>query len=328
MIGGMSKEIQIQKEIESGPKNVIISGPTSMIGSRFLELANHKFFGIDVNKANSDLKIASSELDFIKADQDQILTTLSGHEGEVLIHFASFTDVDQAETQRGDKDGACWQLNVEGTRKLVAAAKNLGLKMVYVSTDFVFDGTKGPYAEVDQPAKSANEISWYGWTKLVGEQVIQNSGIEFLIVRTSYPYRAKFGPKTDFVRNIIARLRNGNLYPVFCDQFLTPTLIDNFSQALNLLLQQNLEGIFHLVDNTTLTPFEAAIEIAKIFALDEKQIKPAKLQEFYQQNPKMARRPKLGGLRNDKINRALENYRFSMMDFDQALKVMKSQIEN
>lgn len=291
-----------------------------MIGSRFLELAGNEF------NSEKNLLLSSAELNLITANQAEIEAKFSDFKNHQLLHFAAFTDVDGAETQRGDENGSCWQLNVEATKKLAKVCQKLNLKIVYISTDFVFDGKNGPYSEEDTVAKSESDISWYGWTKLTGERTVLETMGNFLIVRTSYPYRANFPNKLDFVRNIIERLRSGNLYPMFSDQFLTPTFSDNFSKALNFLLKQNQTGIWHVVDNTTLSAYQAEIEIAKVFGFDYREIKKASVLEFQRENPQAAKRPVKGGLKNDKLRRFGQKFGVSMQDFSQALVEMKKQM--
>lgn len=305
---------------------MVITGYNSMIGSRFLELTQHNPTGFDLNPTSSTLLIKASKLDLVKASQDQILETFSPHQGEVLMHFAAFTDVDGAENQRGNTSGSGWQLNVEATKKLATVAKKLNLKVVYISTDFVFDGKSGPYSEIDKTAKSEDDISWYGWTKLEGEKIILSELDNFLIARISYPFRANFDRKTDFVRNIIKRLRNGNLYPMFYDQFLTPTFIDNFSKALDLLVREDQTGIWHVVDNTILSAYDASCEIAKVFGEDPAKIERASMVEFRKNNPKVTR-PANDGLKNDKLRQFLGRFGNDMQDFRQALEEMKQQVE-
>ncbi len=291
-----------------------------MIGSRFLELTESDF------AKQKKLLLSSKDLNLITTKQAEIEAKFSDFKNHQLLHFAAYTDVDGAEAQSGDENGSCWQLNVEGTKKLAEVAKKLNLKMVYISTDFVFDGKTGPYSEEDEVENSEDGLSWYGWTKLIGERTVLETMGNFLIVRTSYPYRAKFAGKADFVRNIIERLRSGNLYPMFYDQFFTPTLIDNFVASLDLLIKQNQAGIWHVVDNTTLSAYQAASEVAKVFAANPGKIQKASVLEFQRENPKVAKRPVKGGLKNDKLRKFLAKFGKDTQGFSDALVEMKRQV--
>lgn len=293
-----------------------------MIGSRFLELYSHQIEGL--------VTLDYPEFDLIRVSEEEIVSKLSSSAGDTLIHFAGFTNVDAAESQHGDTTGSCWQLNVEATKKLVKACQKLNLKIVYISTDFVFGGDSGPYSEEGKVAGFESEISWYGWTKLVGEEAVKDARVDFLIVRTSYPFRANFSGKADFVRNIIERFKNNNLYPLFYDQFLTPTFVDDFVKALDLLIREDQQGTWHVVDNTTLSAFDAAVVIAKVFGFDNKKIQKTSILEFGKKNPTAAKRPVAGGLKNDKLRKFLRTAAqngVDMQDFGQALVEMKKQMK-
>jgi len=213
-----------------------------------------------------------------------------------------------------------------GPKNLARVCKKFDKKLIYFSTDFIFDGKDGPYQEEAKPAKKKEEIPWYGWTKLKGEEEILNSGCQFLIVRISYPYRAFFLPKTDFVRNIIKRLKEGSLYPMFSDQFITPTFIDDIAMALEELIKNNSVGIYNVVDTTTLSAYDAALTIAQVFDFDYNQVRKSRFDDFFEANPQTAPRPKKGGLLADKINSELFKNKKSMRSFGEALMVFKKQM--
>lgn len=296
-----------------------VIGATSMIGSRFCELARDEF---DLTQADLG---AAVTVDI--TNRESVFSFFEIYYFDWLILFSAFTDVDAAEKQRNDANSSCWQINVEGTKNIARACKIHNKKLVYFSTDFVFDGESGPYREEDKPARNSKEISWYGWTKLKGEEEIKDSGCQFLISRTSYPYRAKFNTKTDFVRNISQRLQNNTLYPMYIDQFLTPTFIDDIVIALQQLIRSGQFGIYNLVDSTTLSAYEAACEIAKTFDFDQKKIEKESIAKFQTENPQATKRPVKGGLKNNKIQAFLASYNVSMLNFSQALLEMKHQIE-
>ncbi len=297
---------------------IAVIGAGSMIGSRFCELTKQDFELIEADLSvgvKIDITNFSSVERFFKV-----------YDFDWLILFSAFTDVDGAEEQRQRFDGPCWLINVEGTTNVAKLCDKFKRKLIYFSTDFIFKGDSGPYSETSQPAESADEISWYGWTKLEGERRIFSTNCQFLIARISYPFRANFAPKTDFVRNILSRLTADSLYPMYTDQFLTPTFIDDIVLALTTLIKANQEGIFNVVDCTTLSAYEAACEIAKVFNLAPNQIKKGSLQESLKLNPHLPKRPLKGGLLNAKIQDFLAPYGMTMLDFQEALFRMKEQM--
>lgn len=301
-------------------KKILLTGETGLIGSRFLD-----FFKKDVELL--DIKpVGLSHQEYDLEDFPKVREVILRERPSAILHFAAFTDVDGAELQRGDVNGLCWRLNVKATRDLADLANKIGSKIIYVSTDFVFDGRNGPYKEEDEVAHSENDVSWYAWTKLMGEKAVKDCGAPFLIARTSYPYRANYQGKLDFVRNIIARLKNNNLYPMFDDQFLTPTFIDNFSKALIQLIKKDQSDIWHLSDSTVVSSYLAAKEIAEIFGYDPKKIEKGSLLEFQKKNSQIAKRPPKGGLKNEKIQQFLAPFGERMLTFEEALRIMKGQI--
>jgi dTDP-4-dehydrorhamnose reductase len=229
--------------------------------------------------------------------------------------------VDKAEKQRGNLQGSAWIINVDGTKNIINACKKTGKKLINISTDFVFDGKAGPYGEDDQVVKSEDQICWYGWTKLQAEKQILEANIPYLILRISYPYRSTFEPKVDFVRNIINRLENDNLYPMFDDQYLTPTFIDDLASAIKILIENEVTGIYHVAIPEVVTPYQVALKAAEIFGYDKKRVKKSSLVQFQNENKNFAIRPQHGGLKTDKINKFL-----SFSNLENSLLIMKEQM--
>lgn len=305
---------------------IIITGAGGLVGSRFVELTQLSPSAVDLTAVSSKKLRKSEELDLLTCSQDEVQRVIEGIGAQWLLHFAGFTNVDEAETQRGQKDAICYQLNVEGTRKVVSACKNLGLKMVYVSTDFVFEGLNGPYTEDDQTAQNSEHITWYGWTKLEGERIVQESQIPHVIIRISYPYRASY-QRSDFVRGMIDGLKNGSLKSRFKNQMLTPVFIDDFAKACDELILKDERGVWHIVNNDRLSAYDAAIQTAEVFSLDASGLEAGDIHAFQKENPKLAKRPANGGLSNEKINEFLRNSNISMQNFKDTLFAMKKQME-
>ncbi|MBI4999596.1 NAD(P)-dependent oxidoreductase, partial [Candidatus Gottesmanbacteria bacterium] len=234
----------------------------------------------------------------------------------VILHLAAKTDVDGCEKDKLlGKNGDAWRINVEGTKNIVEGAKKSGKNIIYISTDFVFDGTKEFYNENDEP----NPINWYGATKYEGEKVVKDSGIPYLICRLAFPYRANFEKKKDFVRGILARLKNGEKIAMVTDEIITPTFIDDIAYALDVLIKNDARGTYHLVGSSSHTPFEIAHLIAKIFGLDESLISSTTKETYFANR---APRPFSLVLKNDK----LKKLGIKMSTFEEGLKKAKSQL--
>lgn len=307
-------------------KEILVTGATGLVGSRFVQLHRDEFRLtplIPPNEAGETPNAVSCDL----LDFDALERVISETKPDVVLHLAAFTDVDSAQKEQGDETSLSWALNVRVTQELSKLTKKHNRTLIYTSTEVIFDGKKGPYSEDDEPVKSPDDISWYGWTKLMGEKKIQESGSRFLIARICYPYRARHESKTDFVRKIIGGLEDNNLRPMFSDQFLTPTFVDNIARALSLLIQEDQTGFWHVVDSTTLSPYEAAREVADVFGFDKNSVEEGSLEEFTRSHPQAAPRPKKGGMKNKKVNDFLAKHGTSMQTFREALVTMKGQME-
>lgn len=142
----------------------------------------------------------------------------------MVIHAAAMTQVDQCETEREK----CWSANVDGVANIIAACSQTNAHLVHVSTDFIFDGTYGPLDETAIP----NPVNYYGESKLAGEKLIQQSKINWAILRTVLVY----GVTPDMSRSNIVlwvkkSLEEGKTINVVNDQWRTPTLAEDLAMG-------------------------------------------------------------------------------------------------
>jgi dTDP-4-dehydrorhamnose reductase len=259
-------------------QKIIGTGLSGLVGSRIIELLKDKFEFVDfsLDSGVNILKLESLTAAFEK-NQDAI----------AVIHMAAFTDTNAAWEQRGDKSGICYQLNVQGTQNILNLAQKYNQQFIYISTDFVFDGTSTiPYTETSTP----NPIEWYGETKYLGEKVVLDSGYtNYNISRITYPYRAKFDIKPDIVRKIIAKLQNNEPVTMFSDQICTYTFIDDIAAALGYFIENKTIGTYHLVGSSSHSPYEMCLEIAKVFGLNQALISPSSLEDYLNSQPEGSR---------------------------------------
>ena len=262
-----------------------------MVGSRFCELYGDHLIKADLRgKIYIDITSSKQVGDFFKR-----------HTFEWLILFSAYTDVDAAEKQRGNKKDLCWQINVDGVKNIVKACKKYLRKLILISTDFVFDGTHGPYSENETTGPDLNKVSWYGITKIKAEKIIKNSLKDFIILRISYPYRAKFLEKDDIAKRILRLYKTGQLYPMFYDQKITPTFIDDIPKAIKLLMAKNQIGIFHLASPEVTSQYEFARKIILVFDGNSPEISKSSVKEFFKKEGSTPR-PINGGLKVQKIS--------------------------
>ena len=263
-------------------------GGSGMVGSRITELLSDKHSFDDLSLTSGVDITNPQSLDVIKKDIEH----------EVVILLAAKADVDGCETdKRSGEDGTAWKINVGGVKHVVDACLNTNKKLIYISTDFVFDGENTPeggYREEDKP----NPINWYAETKYRGEEVVRNSGLPFIIARIAYPYRKEFELKKDFVRAIVSRLKSNQTVAAITDHVMTPTFIDDIAFALDKLIETDSKGIFHVTGSQSLTPYDAAILIAEKFNLDKSLITKTTREEYFKGK---APRPFNVSMNNDRI---------------------------
>lgn len=284
---------------------ILGTGLSGMVGSRVTELLCDDFEFTDLSYATG--------VDI--TDQDQVSEAFKNSPASVVLHMAAKTDVDACEDDKIYlEEGQAWQVNVIGTQNIVEAAKKYHKRVIYISTDFVFDGTKDFYREDDK----TNPVNWYAVTKCEGENLVKNADIGSSIIRLAYPYRAKFSEKFDFVRRIIEKAKKKEKIFTLTDHIFTPTFIDDMAEALGVFLQKELMGIYHVVGSANLTPKVAVDKILTAFNLAT-QTEDIKREIFFKNR---AFRPFKLALKNDKITKL----GIKMKTFDEGLVEMKKQL--
>jgi dTDP-4-dehydrorhamnose reductase len=289
----------------SGSMRIFITGGSGLLGSKIAEIALRKhevYAGYCHNKPEFGEPI---KFDLTK---DTDLEVVYKIKPEVIIHTAALTNVDECET---DKELA-YRINAEGTKRVAAIAKELETFLVYVSTDYVFSGDKGMYKEDDEP----NPISYYGYTKLMGEKYCD------YVARPCVIYGAKpASGKINFALWLIDKLRNREEVKIVTDQFITPTLTTNFAKMLLEVAERELKGIFHLAGTTRVSRYDFALRIADKFGLDKDLVIPSRMVELRW----IASRPKDSSLDTSKASRYLKEKPY---DLDRALEILKGELKN
>jgi len=250
---------------------ILVTGAKGMLGSDLLPLLEqeHKVIGVDID--NYDL----TSIEAIQKIQEV--------SPELVLHLAAYTDVDGCETNAE----LSYATNAIATRNVSLACQKMRAAMVYISTDYVFDGEKkGPYFEFDSP----NPINVYGQTKLAGEYFVSHLLNRFYIVRTAWLYGRK---GRNFVDTILKHAQKKEELRVVDDQVGSPTYTKDLAKALVKLIRSNLFGIYHLTNSGSCSWHEFAKAILKLAGLETKVI-PTKSEQYV----RPARRPKNSVLSN------------------------------
>ena len=283
---------------------ILATGLSGMVGTRVAEILSDNFEFEDISLATG--------IDI--TDKKSVDRVISESESKIILHLAAKTDVDSCEDDKIlGEEGAAWQINVVGTENIIEAAKANGKRVIYISTDFVFNGTKDGYREDDKP----NPLSWYGYTKYQGEERLSTSDVSFTVLRISYPYRNLFEQKKDFVHRIIDQLKIDGKIMAVRDHIITPTFIDDIAFGLSVFLKRNISGIYHLVGSSSLSAEAATRLIRTVFNLSG-EINPIDRSVYFKDR---AFRPFNLTLRNDKIGKL----GIRMSNFKEGLKTVKTQ---
>jgi dTDP-4-dehydrorhamnose reductase len=218
--------------------------------------------GTDVcSVLEADHEVMPRDLDdFDVGDHDATLKAVVDARPDAIVHLAAFADVEACEDRRQE----AFRTNALGSMNVAAGAREVGAYLVYLSTDYVFDGRKNePYLEIDEP----RPLNFYGLTKLYGERYVRELTTRHLIVRTSW----LFGPNgRNFVDKIIAAARSGAELTVVTDQRGCPTYTLDLARGLSGVIGRMLEGIVHMTNTGDTTWFglaECALEMAGIPAV-------------------------------------------------------------
>ncbi|MFX0138016.1 MAG: dTDP-4-dehydrorhamnose reductase [Candidatus Hodarchaeota archaeon] len=292
-------------------ERVLIVGSSGLLG-----LKTYKLFSKYYKTIGADLKPIKDidKSDFYQIDitnKANVLKLIKKISPDVVILTAALTAVDYCENHQKE----AWNVNVEGPRNVALACQEEKSYLIYVSTDFVFDGKKEKYSESDLP----NPISYYGLTKLEGEKAIGELQIKYAIARTSvlFGWNTK-EQNTNYVTWIINKLQNNEPIDIVTTQVNTPTLADNLAEALLMIVKKNQYDLFHICGKECLNRYQFALKVADIFNLNKKLITPI---EYFEQ---LAKRPNLSCLDTTKASTVLK---IKLLTISEALLLMKKQQE-
>ncbi len=296
-------------------KKILITGANGLLGQKLVK---------DFSKWNSVLATGKQNRFAIKdkqffyrsldiTDKKQVQTVIGDFRPEMIINAAAFMAVDACE----EKKELAWEVNVEGVKNLIEESLKYEIKLVQISTDYVFDGKNGPYSEEDTPLP----VNYYGGTKLQADEILQDSDISHLIIRSNVIYGKASGVKKNFFLWVYENLKQKKEIKVVTDQFNNPTLADNLSILILEATERNLTGILNLAGTEYLSRYDFSLKIAQHFDFDKNLIKPVATPELNQK----AHRPLKGGLKIDKAQKILTTPFFSVAE---GLKFIKEKIRD
>ena len=271
---------------------VIVVGGSGLLGQQLVQLLKQKKFDVFATYNSERInKDGFFPLDITKNDDTNAFIT--GIKPDVVVLTAAFTDVDACEQHKE----TAFSVNVTGTGNVANACESVGAKMVYISSDYVFNGEKGNYKEVD----NTDPVDYYGFTKLKGEEQVQNICSDYIIARTSVLYGAH---KPNFVTWILSKLEQNKSISIVTDQIVSPTHTLDLSEQLVTLLDHDASGIFHTAGGEIISRFDLAVQTAEVFDFDVTLVKPTSMDKMKW----VAKRPKNSSLNVSKITKFKKPY--------------------
>ena len=311
----MSKLVVIEKGIKDKVMNntfqkTLIIGGSGLVGRVLIRRIK------DITKVYATYNINEINLDGAKfyqmdvRDENQVNELVKEIQPEIVINAAAKRNTQYCEKNPDD----AYKVNVDGTKNIVKACKNINAKMVFFSSDQVFDGTKGRYREEDE----LNPLNTYGKQKVMAEKIIRDNLDNWLIIRASHIYA--WSPGSDnFVTWVIENLKSGREIQISYDQFVTPIHVENFVDILIKLLENDKKGIYHVGEGECLSKYEFVKRVKETFRSDEAIIKPISSEALNQNTV----RPKDNCLDLSKIKNELD---FSKYSIKNGLEIMKEEV--
>lgn len=199
-------------------------------------------------------------------DRNAVREVVLSTKPDVIVNCAAFIDVDAAESERE----RAWRANVNAVEYLIEAARKVDARIVQISSDYIFDGAKTPYAESASP----NPLNYYGRTKLASENALRSSGVEHVILRSGLLYGVEEHRQKNFAMWVIRSLRNGDEIGAYTDLFGSPTLVDDAALAVVRLVEYRKQGVYHLAGPEMISRYDFAVRIARNFRFDASRIAP------------------------------------------------------
>ena len=298
---------------------ILLLGHKGMLGSDLLLKLSQDFEVIGMDK---------EEIDIVSADECR--KAIKETSPDIVINAAAYTNVDGCETAKDE----CFAVNAEAVKNIADACRNKKIKIIHFSTDYVFDGTaRQPYKEDHQ----CNPINTYGASKMAGERYLRSLSDNYILIRTSWLYGIK---GKNFVQAILtkanaknfiddtmakakAKADNPTTLSVVDDQVGSPTYTIDLAAALDLLIEKNAQGIFHVTNRGSCSWHQFAVKILQESGFDKIEVIPIKSDQL--QRP--AKRPAYSVLSTQKFiqmtGKIMQPWQLALQDYLENNKLQK-----
>ena len=298
-------------------KTVLITGSNGLLGQKLTDLYLQNLeikliaTGRGINRHPIKQGYTYAEMDI--TNPQQVQQVIEKYHPNCIIHTAAMTNVDACELDHE----ACVLQNITAVENVVKTAKIVNAHLIHLSTDFIFDGTAGPYKEDTKP----NPLSFYGDSKLQAEQIVKHGSDNWAIARTVLVY----GLVADMSRSNIVlwakhALENKKPIKVVDDQYRTPTLAEDLAMGCCLLEQHKAKGIYNISGKDYMNIYELVSRVAKYFGYEMDIV--TKVNSHTLSQP--AIRPPVTGF---DISKAMKELGYNPHSFEEGIEIVQKQFE-
>lgn len=296
---------------------ILITGANGLLGQKLVRHLENlpEFHCIATSQGERRFTINGPNMQYEPMDilhSTEVNHIFKKHKPEVVINAAAMTQADHCERNRE----LAYQVNVGAVKMMAEYCSYHEIHFIQLSTDFVFDGTSGPYEEEEIP----NPVNYYGETKFLAEQILLNSDCPATVIRTILVYG--FTPnmsRSNFFLWVVKNLEKEIPIRVVTDQIRNPTLVEDLVMGCLLVLKKKKFGIYHIGGRNTLSPYQFACKISDFYGFDKSLITPVGADTFIE----IARRPLVTGL---KIGKAVNELDYRPHSFEKSMALVSQQL--
>lgn len=304
---------------------ILITGSNGLLGQKLVYKLRNSAKHTCIATARGENRLVEKEgytyyaMDITK--KEDIVSVYQREMPDVIINTAAMTNVDACETEREtalllNAESVRYQLEV--LEQLQDSQKNYHPHFIHLSTDFIFDGSHGPIDELEQP----NPLSYYAETKLLAENYVQQSRLQWAIARTVLVYGIVDNmSRSNIVLWVKSNLEQGKTIHVVDDQFRTPTLAEDLADGCLLIAEKKATGIYNISGKDFYSILKLAETVADYYGLDKTLIKPSKSADIRQP----AKRPPITGFIIEKAERELG---YKPHSFVEGIQLLEEQLKN
>lgn len=296
---------------------VLITGSNGLLGQKLLhKLKNDKLVELIATSIGENRVSETDGYTYISLDitnKKEVEDVVTSKSPDVIINTAAMTNVDLCEDQKVD----CDNLNVNAVKYLSDVSEKINAHLIHISTDFIFDGKKGPYTEDDIP----NPLSYYGLSKLKSETVLLESSCKWTILRTIIVFGvAENLSKGNIVTWAKGELEKGVPLNIIDDQFRAPTLAEDLADACILALNKKEYGIFNASGKDIMSIYEMVERIALFYGYSTKNLNRISTKTL---NQKAGRPPKTGFI----LDKSMDILGYNPRSFEECLEIINQQLK-